>query len=347
MGQPRSSLSNRKGTCPENGHSPGGVGVDRLSLSFPVDAAEGDESAWDRFSVVAPGSSTERQMWSASVEVSGARFFVGVATLPEEAPYRCVGKVEWNPSKVVDPEGWGLASVGEALLSVGPAVAAVGQRMRPVWEDPRMWSLKRIDVAKDFEGVDEAAGLIRGLGAIHRPWSRLNQTHADPKLHGAQTLMVGSGAGVVRLYDKHAETKGDAPEGTVRWECEARAWAREKGHMKMLGDVDADSVELLGHERFGWSGMGAEVAGSMSRLVAVVHECDYLSSAQKRSFLGWLVEQSAGVEATVSSRTTLAKYRRLQRELGIAAPCDFGAMLEVVRCLDWDSAKEVVSVRAA
>jgi hypothetical protein len=85
----------------------------------------------------------------------------------------------------------------------------------------------------------------------------------------------------------------------------------------------------------------------MSRLVAVVHECDYLSGAQKRSFLGWLVEQSAGVSSTIGSGHTLAKYRRLQRELGIAAPCDFGAMLEVVRRLDWDSGREVVNVRAA
>jgi hypothetical protein len=347
VGQARGSLSNRKGTSAKSALSLVGIGVDRLSLSFPVDAAEGDESAWDRFSVVNPGMPAERQMWSASVEAAGGRFFVGVATLPEEAPYRCVGKVEWNPSRVGDPDGWGLATVEEALASVGPAVVAVGQRMRPVWRDPREWNLKRIDVAKDFGEVDEAAQLIRGLGAIHRPWSRLNQTHADPKRHGAQTLMVGSGAGVVRLYDKEAETKGGAPKGTVRWECEARTWAKERGHMKMLGDVGAESVELLGSERFVWSGMGAEVAGSMSRLVAVVHDCEYLSSAQKRSFLGWLVEQAAGVECTIGSAHTLAKYRRLQRELGIAAPCDFGSMLEVVRRLDWDSGREVVNVRAA
>jgi hypothetical protein len=347
VGQPRSSLSNRKGTIPKNGNPLVGVGVDRLSVSFPVDAAEGDESAWDRYSVVGAGGPSERHSWGTSVEAAGGRFFVGVATLPDTAPFRRVGKVEWNPSRVVDPDGWELAPVDHALATVGPALAAVRQRMRPVWDDPREWSLKRIDVAKDFGHVDEAAQLIRGLGAIHRPWSRLNQTHADPKLHGAQTLMVGSGAGVVRLYDKTAETKGDAPEGTVRWECEARAWAKEKGRMKMLGDVDGDSVEFLGQERFGWSGMGAEVAGSLSRLVSVVGACDYLSAAQKMSFLGYLVQQSSGVEAGVVSKNTLTKYRRLQREMGIAAPCDFGSMLEVVRRLDWETGREVVQVRAA
>jgi len=347
VGQPRSSLSNRKGTIPKNGNPLVGVGVDRLSVSFPVDSAEGDEMAWDRSAVVGAGTPAERRTWSASVTVSGAKFFVGVSTLPPEAPYRVAGKVEWNPSKVVDPEGWELASVGEAVLSIGAAASAARQLMHPVWDDPREWSLKRIDVAKDFAEVEEAPTLIRGLGAIHRPWSRLNQTHSDPKRHGAQTLMVGSGAGVVRLYDKHAETNGEAPTGTVRWECEARAWAKEKGHMKMLGDIDSDSVEFLGQERFGWSGMGAEVAGSLSRLVAVVSECEYLSSAEKRSFLGYLVEQSAGLGVASVSKNTLTKYRRLQREVGIAAPCDFGSMLEVVRRLDWDSGREVVNVRAA
>lgn len=347
MDHRKSSLSNRKGTSAKSALAQVNPGVDRLSLSFPIDAAAGPD-CWDSHMVVNEGRDNERETYGVSADWAGGSFFVGLARLPQDGPaHRLWGKVEWNPSRVGDSEGWGLASVDEALGTVPAAASAVRQLLRPVVDDPREWSLKRIDVAKDFEGVDEASTLIRGLGAIHRPWSRLNQTHADPKKHGAQTLMVGSGAGVVRLYDKTAETKGEAPEGTVRWEVEARTWAKEKGHMKMLGDVDSDSVRVLGEERFGWSGMGAEVAGSMSRLVSVVHGCDYLSAAQKRSFLGWLVEQSAGVECTVGSAHTVAKYRRLQRELGIAAPCDFGSMLEVVRRLDWETSREVVSVRAA
>jgi hypothetical protein len=235
----------------------------------------------------------------------------------------------------------------EAALSTVPfAVAAVRQLARPVDSDARTWNVKRIDVARDFADVDEPGQLIRSLGALHRPWSRLNQTHADPLKHGAQTLYVGSGAGGVRLYDKEAETEGRAPQGTVRWETEARQWVKNYGGMKVLGDVDGDAVGRLAMNRWEWSRMGVEVAGSTARLVRLVDQSD-LSTAQKRSFLGWLVEQSAGVDSGVGSKATLAKYRRLQKELGIAAPADFGSMVEVVRRLDWESGREVVSVKAA
>ena len=59
------------------------------------------------------------------------------------------------------------------------------------------------------------------------------------------------------------------------------------------------------------------------------------------------MKQAAGVDCSDTSRATLAKYRKLQRELGIAAPAYSGLMIEVVRRLDWDSGREVVGVKAA
>jgi hypothetical protein len=152
---------------------------------------------------------------------------------------------------------------------------------------------------------------------------------------------------MVRLYDKHVETKGGAPEGTVRWEAECRQWAERYGGMKMLGDLNEVSAMVLAKNRFDWSGMGAEVAGSLNRLVAVIAGCEMLSDRERLSFLGFLLEQAAGVRCSVTSKNTETKYRRVQRELNIAAPADLGSTVEVVRRLDWDSGREVVSVRAA
>jgi len=340
------SPSNRKGTTPESVVSQLTTGVDRLSLSFPVAVADGNDTSWDTIAHQAPGYPTETRTWSKTVEVpGGATVFVGVSSSAKFAGHMQWGKVEANPSRLVDRDSWELASVEETVLCAGKLLAAVRHLMEPVNPDPRSWNVKRIDVARDFHGVDEAGQMIRSLGAIHRPWSRLNQTHADPKRHGAQTLFVGSGAGGVRLYDKNAETKGDAPMGTVRWETEARAWARNYGGIKFFGDVSVDSVECLARDRWEWSQMGAEVAGSTARLVKLVYESD-LSTTLKRGFLGFLIEQSAGM-CSVTSPTTLAKYRKLQRDLGIAAPANFGSMIEVARRLDWDSGREVVSVKAA
>ena len=178
-------------------------------------------------------------------------------------------------------------------------------------------------------------------------WSQ-EPTSADPKGNGAQTLDVGSGAaGGVRLYNKHVETEGEAPEGTVHWETQARAaWAKNYGGIKVLADVSTESVERLAQDRWEWSHMGAEIAGSIGRLVEVVGQSGP-TKAQQNSFIGWLVKQAGGVDCSDASRATLAKYRRLQREVGIAAPADLGSMVEVVRRLDWASGREVVGVKAA
>ena len=53
----------------------------------------------------------------------------------------------------------------------------------------------------------------------------------------------------------------------------------------MLGDVSADSVELLARDRWEWSHMGAEIAGSIGRLVEVVGESG-IGEAQENSFIG-------------------------------------------------------------
>jgi len=346
VAQRTGSPSNRKGTTSKYEATQVTAGVDRLSLSFTVDVADGNVTSWDEVKQKAPGFPNETFTWQKTVEVTGgASVFVGVSSSAKYAGHRQWGKVECNPSRLVDRDSWELATVQETVLCAGRMLSAVRELMEPVDPDVRTWNVKRIDVARDFHDVDEAGQMIRSLGAIHRPWSRLNQTHADPKRHGAQTLFVGSGAGGVRLYDKNAETKGDAPIGTVRWETEARAWARNYGGIKYFGDVQEASVECLARDRWEWSQMGAEVAGSTARLVKLV-EGSGMTSAHKLAFLGFLVQQSAGV-CSVTSTATLAKYRRLQRELGIVAPADFGSMVEVARRLDWDSGREVVSVRAA
>ncbi len=294
-----------------------------------------------------PGYPSERHSWGAQVECTGGgSVYVGVMSMIGEVRHRQWGKVEYNPSRIVDPEGWHVVGVEEALSTIGVATWAVDELMRPVDANPSGWHVKRLDVAKDFDGVEHPSELIRGLGLLPRRWCRTNATYADPKGNGAQTLHVGSGAGSVRLYNKHGETKGEAPEGTVRWETEARAWAKNYGGIKVLDDVSTESVERLARDRWEWSHMGAEIAGSIGRLVEVVSQSG-LSQAGQNSFIGWLVKQAAGVDCSDTSRATLAKYRRLQRELGIAAPADLGSMVEVVRRLDWESGREVVGVKAA
>ena len=343
MVQSGSSPSNRKGTTPKNGVLQVRAGVDRLSVTFPVWAYEGRPEAWVTRSISGSPSS-ERRLLNGFVQCGAVRVFVGVSeAYVDGAMIRRTGKFECNPSRVLDPDGYSLASLSEASECFSDVLGAVEQLVVPSC-DVSEFRVTRLDVARDFVGVDHPSVLIRSLGSLHRPWSRRNLTHADPSRNGAQTLMVGSGAGVVRLYDKAEETRGKAPPGTVRWEAECRkAWAENYGGVKHLGDLSDDSVDALASDRWEWSQMGAEVAGDLSRLVERVSVSD-LSAAQKRGFLGFLVQQAAGLDCSDISQTTLAKYRRLQRELGIVAPAQLSATVRLLRRLDWDSGVEVQRV---
>jgi hypothetical protein len=156
--------------------------------------------------------------------------------------------------------------------------------------------------------------------------------------------MVGSKAGVIRLYDKHAETSGVAPVGSLRWESECRAgWLSRYGGMKRLHDVNDEAAGRLAQNRWEWSQMGAEVAGDLSRLVGRVRATD-LSEREQAGFLGWLVMQAAGDAWVPGSRSTLAKYRKVQRDLGVASPTDLVTTGAVLRRLDWESGREVLRV---
>ena len=341
----RRSFSNRKGTSSKN-EGRQVVGIDKLAVSFPVDSWDTNPDEWPDRSENQRGD-TLLKSFGQMVPIDGHSVYLGVRERWFEGVLRqTTGKLEYNPSRVVDPAGCGLASVGDAMGTFPVVVGATGR-----WVDPAVPScdfrLTRIDPARDFEGIEQPTVLIRALGSLHRPYSRKNLVHADVKRNGAQTLVVGGKASDVRLYDKYQERKGrevEAARGTVRWEAQSRKeWNENYGGIKWLGDIDDESVGQLARDRWEWSQMGAEVAGDLSRLVERVHAAD-LSRAQRRAFLGWLVEQAAGMEAEVESSATLAKYRRLQRELGIAAPVELLATVKVLRRLDWETGRELQRV---
>jgi hypothetical protein len=330
-------LSNRRGTTSKNEDR--GFGVDRLSVSFPVNSYEEDPSAWSMISARNPGTPQAAETRSASVELGPkVRAFVGVQELPTGQTW---AKVEWNPSRVEDPEGHSLCPVDAVQSTAAAALAAAGDLVE-VPPDPGTAKVRRIDVARDFQGVERPDFFVRSLGPLPRPWARRNLVHFDPSRNGAQTLMVGSGAGVARLYDKNAETEGNAP-GVLRWEVEARSsWAKNYGEVVVLADVRAERVKQLAANRWEWSQMGVEVSAP-DRVIEKVSNSG-LSAAKQRSFLGWLFLQAHGVEQPIAD-ATVAEWRRLQRQLGVTLTREDGTpAIGFVTRLDWDSGREVVRV---
>jgi hypothetical protein len=340
-GPAQGSLSNRKGTGSDIEPCPGRtvdlVGLDRVSLSFPVTDYERDQDSWSRVAVSNPGGRGQVKTWSTTERVGEATVFVGVADIAAVGQLR--GKVEFNPSRVVDPEGWGLALPAELGEALGEVLPTVRQYVRPA-SDVADWAVRRVDVARDFRDVSEPGNKVRALAPLPRPWARRNLVHSDPSKHGAQTLMVGSGAGVVRLYDKCAETQGRAPEGVLRWEAECRSdWAAKYGGLRVVADVTDVSCRALAEDRWRWSGIGAEV-GAMSRVYSLVRSSG-LSVREQNGFLMYLWGQAAG-DMAYSGKEAMAKYRRIQRQLGLVIePASLGMSEGIVSRLDWETGREV------
>lgn len=297
---------------------------------------ESDPSAWSSINTRNPSTPMAVETRSVSVDVKpNVRAFVGVTEV-EGQPW---AKIEFNPSRVVDPDGHSLCPVvelpGAVALVVNQAAEVVG-----VPDEVGEMRVKRIDVARDFTGVDRPDFYVRGLGPVKRPWARRNGVYFDPSRNGAQTLHVGSGAGSVRLYDKDAESGGNAP-GVLRWEVEARAsWAQNYGGMKVLGDVSTETVGRLAANRWEWSAMGVEVTATERVLEAV--QRSGLTPAKQRSFLGHLLLQAHGMASPLSNDTA-SEFNRLQRGLGVVLTPDTDGAGFVGR-LDWESGREVVRV---
>lgn len=340
------SSSNRKGTSSIN--EPPQVrtplfGVDRVSVSFRVKSRERDLTGWNMVSILHAGTPQEAYRLGTTVKLTDeTSAFVGVQEIHETG--ETWAKVECNPARVLDPAGHSLCPVEEVG---GVMLEAIVAGMRQGLFEPAIHAageahLKRLDVARDFHDVDRPGFVISGLGPVQRPWARRNFVHYDPQRQGAQTLCVGSGAGSVRLYDKNAETEGATP-GVVRWECEARSsWCENYGGMKLLADVDADTVQELGQNRWEWSAMGHEVT-AMETIVEKVMRSG-LSFAEQRGLIGYLSMVACGADVR-AAKATHAKYRAMSRTLGVALDAEalrsgggFSARL------DLDSGKQVLRV---
>lgn len=332
------SLSNRKGKVAKNG---GGVGLDRLSVFFPVTGFEPLDAGWDRVASRSLGPSKARaQTRSASIDVGGGvAVFVGVEEHPE-LPY-VVGKVECNPSRMLDPDGWGLAPL-DCLPEILPMMAAAARELMSFEVDTDDVKVARADVARDFEVRDPDA-YQRALSALPRPYAKRHSMNADPSRNNALTLTVGNNSGLVRGYNKSAESHGAAPEGTLRVECEARkAWLRRLADIRSVEDLTPEKLMRLFEDRWQWSGMGLEVS-ALDDVIGRLLSLD-LSASVRARVIGELVMMASGHSHPMSN-STRSRLNKAIREAGVVVePGCLSGGGSVVSRLDWETGTEVVRV---
>lgn len=327
-------------------------GCDRLSVSFPVAEMNDDPGAWPVENVKQKGTANES--WSRgrsfvthdpeTGEAGKVSVFVGVT----EVQGKLWGKVEANPSRFLDPAGCGLLPLSRMEDAVNVMASTAQLLLRPACP-VRHWRVKRVDMARDFRGIGAPEFYVRGLLNVHRPHARQTYIYADPTKNSAQTLWAGNKSGGARLYDQHeAYAEKGAPEGSLRWEVEARgghgSWL-EKAGITSVEDLVKDQAPLwrLAETRWEWSGMGRELA-SISETVQAVKDLG-LSPAKRQRLLGALMEDACG-SRTPQSKDTEAEYRKLKLQLGFTLV----PMLDMLASegskrgrLDWASGTEVAA----
>lgn len=355
--------------CAEATTAGPGVGVDRLSVSFPVERPDLD--AFHQRTTTGHGSSQGVQVgervvlaWREGVPDGrppkpAASVFLGAAMIEG----KWWGKVECNPSRIVDPQGCSLAPL-DSLDMVGDVLGDVVTRyLEPTcsWGE---FGVKRVDVARDFQGVASPGFYVRGLLNVRRPYAKRTYLYADPARGNAETLYAGSGAGGVRLYDQHAAyADRGAARGAVRWEVEARGdWlAKVTGRegAPLVRDLTPHAMMRLGRERWEWSGMGTQVDATVNVVEAIermVCRCREVPGQRKCSdperhvqrakadrLLGMLVREAFGVGGV--DRMTTSRYRELREALGAVPTAELmgAAVVPVSGRLDYDRGAEVLA----
>ena len=326
----------------------GDLGIDRLSMSFPLlefdphDLPEG----WKADLHVSTGEVTGASVRRSAGEdgpLSKVSVFVGVQR--NQAGWW--GKVEGNPARFADPAGCSVLPLQQADLAVGVMAEIANREGLAFAGDVEDWRVKRLDIARDFRGVAAPEFYVRGLDNVKRPYAKRRGIWSDANCGKAQTLHVGSGAGMVRLYDQHAAyaDKG-APEGSLRWEVEAHAGWLERFGVERVRDLSVLRMESAAMDRWEWSRMGTTVTGAANVVEAIdrLVKIGDLSPAKGDRLLGNLVRESLGTSWR-TSKTTAAEYERFKRALGVVPSAELfqGADVEVRGRLDFDQGLEVAA----
>lgn len=268
--RPRSFPTNSREKVAANRAGPLiGAGIDKLAVSFPLTGYDANHHIWtsreEKPRMMSSNGLGVVEGASGNVyPVQGVPVWVSVSVWRDAngglTPY---GYISFNPSRVNDPKGYGLASVQETLDAFSTVLTKLEDCLAAEdMDDLSIYKVTRIDVARDFHGVQSPAATIRGLAPLHRNYSKKCVLYSKSSSNYAETLEVGAkSSGYVRLYDKYVQTKRAVELGTLRWEVEAyKEWARQYGGLRTLEDLATIGVDDLARNRWEWSGMGNEVA---------------------------------------------------------------------------------------
>ncbi len=207
-------------------------GIDMVAVSLPVspDLCDLTHESWSPTTVRNAGTERETSYREAKVEGCPSVY----VRLTEHPVWQA--RVEFNPARLVDPEGAGLCSAMLLQPVVGRVLSSDALRPLAPHKDlltrdgevlPELSDevvaglpLKRLDVSLDLVVEDTGVWMHRLLTV---PAKHMKSSRKPAGSVGNQgTVYVGNQREFFRIYDKNRESKGVAPAGTLRVELQMR-----------------------------------------------------------------------------------------------------------------------------
>jgi len=199
----------------------------------------------------------------------------------------------------------------------------------------------RLDLARDFDGVDHLDPLLRGLAQIHVPRTKNSSVYSDNERQGGALTLTRSVQGRWRasLYDKHAQVThlarhqsepsksarlrdlADEIQGRVRFEVQLRSQALRDHGVHTMTDLNEPKLLDLREKYFQRAQFGTPVGGA-PHVDAVMHRLATSGDPNYKALGGVLLmlkAEALKLPQPTTSPATLAKYRRLARAWGLSA----------------------------
>lgn len=233
-----------------------------------------------------------------TLPVTGARLQV-VAAGPRESAW-----LEFSAPKVLGGDNVEPASIGQLEQAVSPALAEAGEFVELDADELRV---NRLDIARDFDGVDELGVLLLGLSGVPVAGAKSRNVYRAPELGHAQTLFVRNGGGGARLYDK-SEEAGLAVPGRLRFEAQERRDALRAQGVERLADLTDDQLLATARARMRWAGMDRSVSSGAAAAARIL-DAD-LTDGQRLQALGGLYAAQLGQWDAIGNRDRRGRVRR-------------------------------------
>jgi len=180
--------------------------------------------------------------------------------------------------------------------------------------------VNRLDVVRDFDlgSLSVVGSVLDGIAKAPIIGRKVKARYRDAARSGSDTVTVRTkGAGLGRLYDKAAESRGAAPDGVLRFEAQERKASLRAAGVILLDDLRVEALEVLGRDRFTWCGFGVEFDG-FDALVGRVMGDRSIPEGMRVQLVGWYTLAATG-RVLGLDRTRDYRLRRLASRFGIPA----------------------------